>query len=166
MATELLQPQEKDDYGVPLVQPMNCGREGREPIVIDLPSTRAQADWIAELMASAHNEGHAWGDMAVLCRSWALMDECARALERRRLPHKVRKDAHDFDLAADTIKVMTLHASKGLELSVVAVMGASQTVMGYKVAAKEHDALEEMRLFYVSATRAASRLMIANVIQQ
>src|SRR6218665_3598065 len=106
MAPELLRPQEKGDDGVPLVQPVSCGRDGPEPIVIDLPSTRAQADRIAELMASAHNEGHAWGDMAVLCRSKELMDECANALGRRRLPHKVRKGTHDFNPAADTIKVM------------------------------------------------------------
>jgi len=167
MATELLRPQEKDDDGVPLVQPVSCGREGPEPIVIDLPSTQAQADRIAELMASAHNEGHAWGDMAVLCRSWALMDECARALARRRLPHKVRKGTHDFDPGADTIKVMTLHASKGLEFPVVAVMGARQAAAGQEEGVKEgHDALEEMRLFYVGATRATSRLMIANAISQ
>jgi superfamily I DNA/RNA helicase len=166
MATELLRPQEKDDDGVPLVQPVSCGRDGPEPIVIDLPSTRAQADRIAELMASAHNEGHAWGDMAVLCRSWALMDECARALDRRRLPHKVRKGTHDFDPGADTIKVMTLHASKGLEFPVVAVMGARQAVAGLEVLAKDDDALEEMRLFYVGATRATSRLVIANAIRQ
>lgn len=162
MATELLQPREKEEEGRPLVQP--CGRGGPEPIVVDLPSTRAQADWIAKLMASAHDEGHGWGGMAVLCRSWALMDECARALARRRLPHKVRKGAHDFDPAADTIKVMTLHASKGLEFSVVAVMGARQAVVGYDAATQEDDALEG--LFYVGATRAMSRLMIANVIRQ
>ncbi|MDP9606329.1 UNVERIFIED_ORG: hypothetical protein J2W38_006149 [Variovorax paradoxus] len=167
MATELLRPQEKDDDSVPLVQPVSCGREGPEPIVIDLPSIRAQADRIAELMASAHNEGHAWGDMAVLCRSWALMDECARALERRRLPHKVRKGTRDFDPGADTIKVMTLHASKGLEFPVVAVVGVRQVVADQEVAAEDgHDALEEMRLFYVGATRATSRLMIANAVGQ
>ena len=168
MATELLRPQEKDDDGVPLVQPVSCGREGPQPIVIDLPTTRAQADRIAELMASAHNEGHAWGDMAVLCRSWALMDECARALERRRLPHKVRKGTRDFDPGADTIKVMTLHASKGLEFPVVAVMGARQAVVGQDVGitTDDHDPLEEMRLFYVGATRATSRLLIANAVRQ
>jgi len=168
MATELLRPQEKDDDGVPLVQPVSCGREGPEPIVIDLPSPRAQADRIAELMASAHNEGHAWGDMAALCRNWALMDECARALERRRLPHKVRKGTRDFDPGADTIKVMTLHASKGLEFPVVAVMGARQGVVGQDVGIMkdDHDPLEEMRLFYVGATRATSRLLIANAVRQ
>ena len=95
------------------------------------------------------------------------MDECARALERRRLPHKVRKGTRDFDPGADTIKVMTLHASKGLEFPVVAVMGARQAVMGQDGVAKDdHDPLEEMRLFYVGATRATSRLLIANAVRQ
>lgn len=165
MATELLRPQEKDDDGIPVLQPVSCGRDGPEPIVIDLPSPREQAERIADLMASAHNEGHAWGDMAVLCRSWALMDECARALQRRRLPHKVRKGARDFDPLADDIKVMTLHASKGLEFPVVAVMGARQIITGGEAGAVDADALEEMRLFYVGATRATSRLIVANAVR-
>ncbi|MDM0002509.1 3'-5' exonuclease [Variovorax sp. J22P240] len=165
MATELLRPQEKDDDGIPLLHPVSCGRDGAEPIVIDLPTPREQADRIADLMASAHNEGYAWGDMAVLCRSWALMDECARALSRRRLPHKVRKGTNDFDPLADNIKVMTLHASKGLEFPVVAVMGARQAVAGGAASAAEgSDPLEEMRLFYVGATRATARLIVANAV--
>ncbi|MDN8616337.1 3'-5' exonuclease [Variovorax ginsengisoli] len=165
MATDLLRAQEQDDDGIPLLHPVSCSRDGAEPIVIDLPTPREQAERIAELMASAHNEGHAWGDMAVLCRSWALMDECAKALSRRRLPHKVRKGARDFDPLAVTIKVMTLHASKGLEFPVVAVMGARQAVAGGdRNTAEEGDPLEEMRLFYVGATRATSRLIVANAV--
>ena len=89
----------------------------------------------------------------------------AKALNRRRLPHKVRKGARDFDPLADTIKVMTLHASKGLEFPVVAVMGARQAVAGGdRNTAEEGDPLEEMRLFYVGATRATSRLIVANAV--
>lgn len=166
MASDLLRPQEKDDDGIPVLHPVSCGRDGPEPLVIDLPSPREQADRIADLMASAHNEGHAWGDMAVLCRSWALMDECSRALSRRRLPHKVRKGAHEFDPLADTIKVMTLHASKGLEFPVVAVMGARQPQVGSDAGAADDEAREEMRLFYVGATRATARLIVANAARQ
>jgi ATP-dependent exoDNAse (exonuclease V) beta subunit len=93
------------------------------------------------------------------------MDECSRALARRRLPHKVRKGTNDFDPLADNIKVMTLHASKGLEFPVVAVMGARQPAAGSETGAVEGDALEEMRLFYVGATRATSRLIVANAVR-
>ncbi|MBB3182399.1 3'-5' exonuclease [Variovorax sp. Sphag1AA] len=61
-----------------------------------------------------------------------------------------------------TIKVMTLHASNGLEFPVVAVMGARQPEVGSETGAADDEAREEMRLFYVGATRATSRLIVAN----
>ena len=54
------------------------------------------------------------------------MDECAGVLRQRGLPHQVRKGAGSFDPAADTIKVLTMHASKGLELLLVALVGAGR----------------------------------------
>ena len=52
-----------------------------------------------------------------------VMDECASALRQRGLPHQVRKQSGDFEPPADSIKVMTMHASKGLEFPVVALPG-------------------------------------------
>ena len=63
---------------------------------------------------------------------------------------------------------MTLHASKGLEYPMVAVMGARQAVAGDEAGAKAEegvDLLEEMRLFYVGATRATARLIVANAVR-
>src|SRR5665647_1782832 len=48
------------------------------------------ASLIADLLNAAHQEGHAWGDMAVLCRHHHEMDECAQALSRWQLPFEVR----------------------------------------------------------------------------
>jgi len=51
----------------------------------------------------------------------------------------------------------------------VAVMGARQAVAGDEARAKAEegvDPLEEMRLFYVGATRATSRLIVANAVRQ
>jgi superfamily I DNA/RNA helicase len=66
----------------------------------------------------------------------------------------VRKRSGQFDPAADTIKVMTMHASKGLEFAVVALAG----VGGMPHA--EHIEAEEAKLFYVAATRATQMLCI------
>ena len=46
----------------------------------------------ADLLNAALHEGHAWGDMAVICRRHEL-DECAQALSRLQLPHQVCKSA-------------------------------------------------------------------------
>lgn len=56
--------------------------------------------------------------------------------------------------AHDSIKVMTLHVSKGLEFPVVALVGAG------RMPAEGEDEREEARLFYVGATRATQRLIL------
>jgi len=154
VAAEFLKPHAQDDDGVPLVQPVACGREGQPPLVVRLPSPRDEPARIAELLAAAHQEGHAWGDMAILCRDYQTMDACAHALGRRNLPHRVRHRSGDFDPLADTIKVMTMHVSKGLEFPVVAVAGT-----GTMPRAGEEIA-DEAKLFYVAATRATHKLIV------
>jgi superfamily I DNA/RNA helicase len=93
--------------------------------------------------------------MAVLCRHYDGMEECARALTRRRLPHQVRKGSGDFRPLEDSIKVMTMHVSKGLEFPIVAVMGPREP------STKQDEVQAEVRLLYVAATRATQRLFIA-----
>lgn len=154
IAADLLTADDKDDDGIPLLHPISCGRDGEAPLIIRLPNLRAEAAKIADLLNAAHQEGHAWGDMAVICRRYDEMDECAQALSRWQLPHQVRKGSGSFNPLEDTIKVMTMHVSKGLEFPVVALMGVGQ------MPAEGEDERDEARLFYVGATRATQRLVI------
>jgi len=154
IAADLLTADDRDDDGIPLVKPISCGREGEAPVLIRLPSLREEAWAIADHLASAHKEGHAWGDMAILCHDYASMDLFANALHQRNLPHNVRKRAGDFNPGADAIQVMTMKVSKGLEFPVVALPG-----VGHMPAAGE-DETEAARVFYVAATRATHKLVI------
>ncbi|MBK6863108.1 MAG: NERD domain-containing protein [Ideonella sp.] len=154
IAADLLQAEDRDEDGIPLLHPVSCGREGLAPVLIRLPSLRDEALKIAELLGAAHQEGHAWGDMAIICRHHGVMDVCAAALRQRRLPHEVRRRSGDFHPAADTIKVMTMHASKGLEFPLVALPGVG------RMPEEGHTETEEARLFYVAATRATHALYI------
>ena len=154
VAAEFLQPDAQDEDGTPLVQPVSCGREGPAPLIVRLPSLRDEALKIADLLAAAHQEGHAWGDMAILCRRHSVMFECAGVLRARGLPHQVRERSGDFEPLANSIKVMTMHASKGLEFPVVAVPGVGQ------MPEEGEEVEDEARLFYVAATRATQRLVV------
>ena len=155
VAADLLTAEDKDDDGVPLLKPVSCGRDGEAPLIVRLPTLREEVAKVAELLATAHREGHAWGDMAILCRHHSEMDMCAEFLRKRKLPHQVRRNSSSvFDPAHDSIKVMTLHVSKGLEFPVVALVGAG------RMPAEGEDEREEARLFYVGATRATQRLVI------
>ena len=154
IAADLLTADEQDEDGIPLVKPVSCGREGEAPLIIRLPSLRDEASKIAELLEGAHREGHAWGDMAIICRHAWVGDECAKALVRKNLPHQVRRGPGSFSPNVDTIKVLTMHVSKGLEFPVVALAGVGQ------MPGAGEDEHEEARLFYVGATRATQRLVI------
>jgi ATP-dependent exoDNAse (exonuclease V) beta subunit len=92
--------------------------------------------------------------MAVLCRHHQEIEECAAALQRRRIPHQVCKSARSYDPTADTIKVMTMHVSKDLEFPVAALVGVSG------MPGQKQEESEEARLFYVAATRATHALYI------
>ena len=154
VAADLLTADDKDDDGIPLVKPVSCGREGQAPILIKLPSLREEAFAIADHLASAHKEGHAWGDMAILCADWKTMDLCADALRQRKLPHRVRKHTGEFNPAANAIQIMTMKVSKGLEFPVVALPGVGH------MPAPGQDEKEAARLFYVAATRATHKLVM------
>jgi hypothetical protein len=154
IAADLLTADDKDDDGIPLVKPISCGREGQAPMLIELPSLREEAYAIADQLSHAHKEGHAWGDMAILCADWKTMDLCADALHHRNLPFNVRKRTGEYKPAADAIQIMTMKVSKGLEFPVVALPG-----VGY-MPAKGEEEQEAARVFYVAATRASQRLVI------
>ena len=143
-----------DDDKIPRLHPISCGRDGQAPVIIKLPTLRDEAYAIADQFANAHKEGHAWGDMAVLCADWKTMDLCADALHQRQLPFNVRKRTGEYNPGADTIQVMTMKVSKGLEFPVVALPG-----VGHMPAPGE-DEKEAARVFYVAATRATHKLLI------
>lgn len=154
VAIGILTPDAADEDGAPLIQPMSCGREGQAPIVVRLPTLQDEMRTIGELLGAAHKEGHSWGDMAVLCRRHDLIESCGRELARAKVPYQIRRKSGDFDPLADSVKIMTMHVSKGLEFPVVALPG-----VGHMPDPAE-DIEEEARIFYVAATRATHRLIV------
>ena len=93
--------------------------------------------------------------MAVLCADTKTRDLCARTLAQRKLPVENRLGSGDFDPTSNKIKVMNMKVSKGLEFPVVALPG-----VGHMPANRE-DEKEAARVFYVAATRATQRLVVA-----
>jgi superfamily I DNA/RNA helicase len=107
--------------------------------------------------------------MAVLCRDAKARDLCASTLAKRGVPVQNRLGPGDYDPLANSVKVMTMKVSKGLEFPVVAIpgvegMGAGTTEPGEGTQAQsEAEAQarrEAARVLYVAATRATQRLVL------
>lgn len=66
----------------------------------------------------------------------------------------------DFGDAGERVSLMTLHASKGLEFSVVFIIACEHDLLPLQYPGMVADIEEERRLFYVGMTRAKERLFL------
>jgi hypothetical protein len=155
-AKDVLTPADAEDDGVPIVKPEQAGRHGPEPQIVRLDSLKAEVRHIAEQFIALHAQGTPWNQMAVLYRAGFVADEVTKALTQSNVPFEWLKDraSKRFNSLQDSVKVMPLHSSKGLEFPVVAIAGVG--FMPYK----QEEAATEARLLYVAMTRATERLIM------
>ena len=75
----------------------------------------------------------------------------------------LKKKERQKDKVREGVRLMTLHAAKGLEFDTVFLVGANEGQMPYKKAKRDSEIEEERRLFYVGMTRAKEMLKICYV---
>ncbi len=86
---------------------------------------------------------------------------CGQDLERFLSELALESQADSWDSRADRISLLTLHAAKGLEFSVVFIVGCEDGILPLrwgKTGQAELD--EERRVFYVGVTRAKTKLYL------
>ena len=105
-------------------------------------------------------------DVAVLYRIHALGPELYEALTAAGLPCELAREGvgpevTNIDLAAQRVKLLTLHAAKGLEFPYVFIAGCETGLVPLEAAGLEPgDPEEERRLFYVGLTRAQRQVFL------
>lgn len=151
-ARQLLTQEEADEDGIPRLAPVSAGRRGTRPLLIKLPTIRAEADEIASRLKEAHQNGVAWKDMAVLYWDNLDKDEIYRALKAQHI-YVVGKNSITFDNEDTKVKFLTIHNSKGLEFPLVAIMGG-------RIVEQAKTDVEAAKLLYVAMTRATSQLVM------
>jgi DNA helicase II / ATP-dependent DNA helicase PcrA len=86
-------------------------------------------------------------------------DDIAEMLSQISLMNGETSEKH-VDVPPDTVKLTTVHQSKGLEFDVVFVIGVADGMFPGRRAIEADDVEEERRLFYVAVTRAKNELYI------
>jgi hypothetical protein len=155
-AREILTPVDAEEDGVPLVKPEMAGRHGAKPQFVRLGSLKAEAKHIAEQLSWLHQQSTPWNQMAILYKAGFIAAEITQALDLMKIPYDWLSDrnAKRFDSLRDSVKIMTLHSSKGLEFPIVAIAGLG--FMPYK----EGEVVDDARLLYVGMTRATEHLLM------
>ena len=86
-------------------------------------------------------------------------DDIGEMLSQISLMNGETSEKH-VDVPPDTVKLTTVHQSKGLEFDVVFVIGVADGMFPGRRAIEADDVEEERRLFYVAVTRAKNELYI------
>ena len=141
----------------PLVSPASAGRHGAIPVLIEARNALEEAELLADRVAAALAEGGRPGEVAVLCRTRALMRPIEAVLRRRGVAHQsMNEDGfRHVDWQASSVKLLTLHSAKGLEFTLVCVAG----LQAMPLAEESFD--DALRLLYVAMTRATHQLVLS-----
>jgi hypothetical protein len=153
-ADDLLSPNDTEEDQAPTVQPMSTGRHGPKPLLIKLPTLKEEAGYLADRIKESNKMGMPWNDMAVIYRRYGIGQELANALTRKGIPFQWQQDKkHSYNPSHDSVKLITMHSSKGLEFPFVCIPGVGAL-------SKEDDLKDEARLLYVAMTRATHELVM------
>lgn len=154
-ARELLTEAEAEEDGIPLLAPTSAGRKGAAPLLLELPGLSAEIHYIAERLQTLHDKGRPWNQMAVVYRSNFMGDKIRKTLAENAIPCEILADQKaNAAQTTNSVKLVTMHSSKGLEFPVVFVAG-----LGYLPSPKQEEK-EEARLLYVAMTRAIDELIL------
>jgi hypothetical protein len=157
-ARELLTPSDTEDEDVPvIVQPQSGGRRGPKPELVKLPSFTQEVDYLAQRVQQLHQQGNPWQEIAIVYRNKWMAERICRRFEQAQLPLEWinrDRDSRQFNPTAPSIKLVTMHSSKGLEFPVVLIPG-----LGYLPTGNQPE-VDEARLVYVGMTRAVQQLVM------
>ena len=167
-------------------EPMLSHQPGDRPVVLlTAPTPAAEARGIAreieklvgglshygledaQVRHQAPGDKAGFKDVAVLYRLHALGPELERLLAEAGIPCQqaregVGPDWDGLDLAAERVKLLTLHAAKGLEFPYVFIAGCETGLIPWEPEGDgAADPEEERRLLYVGLTRASRQAFLS-----
>lgn len=169
-AAELLRHNEIFSSAQEMVDPAQSQRDGPRPILINYAQDGQDKALVRErILSLVEDQSFRLSDFAILCPTRELCSEYVTVLKMADIPC-IEHDGRRFDVLEDHVKVLTLHAAKGLEFPVVFVAGLKEGVLPRRFRHVDDDEaaleLERQRvLLYVGMTRAAEALFLVAPLQ-
>jgi len=157
-AKEILTPTETSDEDTPvLIEPQSSGRRGPRPELIRLVSFNQEVEYLAERARQFYRQGTPWNEMAIVYRSRWMAEIISGYFKKHEMAIEwVNQDSHSrtYKPAAPSIKLVTMHSSKGLEFPIILIPGIG------RMPDSNQSPEEEARLLYVGMTRSIDQLVM------
>jgi superfamily I DNA/RNA helicase len=156
-ATELLQARVGEEDGVPLIAPESAGRRGPVPELLRTDSASAEMAMLVSQIRDEQARGRRLDDIGVLYRHNWQGEQLCDALNNANIGCRLADNSggkHALFLIRDTVKLVSMHSSKGLEFPLVII-----PALGH-LPGPGDDETAEARLLYVAMTRATERLLL------
>jgi hypothetical protein len=156
-ADDLLAPADAEEDQAPTVLPMSAGRHGPKPLLVKLPNLQQEAAFLAQRLREANSLGMPWNEMAVIYRRYGIGRTLVDVLTRKGIPVQWQQGSRNaYSPMHDSVKLITMHSSKGLEFPLVCIPGVGAP-------GKDDEAIQdEARLLYVAMTRSTSELVMTH----
>ena len=159
-ATNYLKAVDKDEDHVPLIEPHSAGRHGPRPAVKLHADFQQEVRYIARIFRRMHDEQDVpWEDFCVTYRTNWMGDIFQKVFQTENIPFQwlgTSKAKKGLKMKEQSVKLMTMHSSKGLEFPVVAVSGIGDMPI------KNTEPADEAKLLYVAMTRATEKLLVTS----
>lgn len=155
------------DDGLDSLSGYRSALHGERPDVVAADTPVDEAIGLALALQAWHEDGVAWGDIAVVARTRAQARRVARELD----DHGVHTaELQDATAGEESVRIGTMHGMKGLEFRCVAIVGAAHNRLPLPQAVTpaaedpvRHalDVQQERCLLFVACTRARERLRVS-----
>lgn len=158
-AKNIMQPTEDSEEDSPILSKSeSVGRHGAKPTFTRLSSFSAETKHICDRIGAYRDRGIAWNDIGIIYRSDFMGRSLSRALKDLQIPVEwLNKDSNSkrYHPEAQSVKLLTMHSSEGLEFPLVFIAGVGFMPMQAQAIA------DEARLLYVAMTRATEYLELS-----
>ncbi|MBB3227711.1 hypothetical protein FHW69_002334 [Luteibacter sp. Sphag1AF] len=155
-AEALLDHREAADDEVPLVCPESAGRRGEIPELVRVGSRDEEVRFVIGRIRDEVAHGRSLSDIAVIHRKDQDGQWFFAELVRAGIACRLAKGDGKADLftGEPSVKIVSMHSSKGLEFPVVLIPRVGQMPSG------KDEEEKDARLLYVAMTRATERLVL------
>lgn len=157
-ATTYLQPSQSDEDHIPVLEAKSAGRHGIKPELRQFASFEIEVQKIVSWLKQWHEQQHmAWAEMCILYRHHEQGCDLYEAIQSASIPCQwlgSKQAKKQFNPKHASVKLMTIHSSKGLEFPLVVMAG-----LGFIPKANVEPEVEA-KLLYVGMTRSTEKLLL------